>query len=431
MLGLISNQQVITHSHKQGMAPPDEVTLGNNKGIQRVSGSWFQETEEKAVNFIRKQYPKAKSRSFQMGDGDYIIFHGKAWHGSWNPTEWTRKALMLQYVTPDCPTFANFDYTIPLTNKLMPVVLVSGGKSHVEGHWHSHNLVTVEHSGEHLVAKHRYRRILHEEVVKAHYTRPALANKAFIVHFHSAKREQRPYGQLLSIIDQETPIMAKLSVHYLQLLQYRSPHQPHTHLDEELIYILKGKARVTRLLDPKVQIFPDESIVSSGDIVYHPKNCPHTITALESPSGTTYLSVRFTSRSSFAKQTTTTTTPLLVNSTTTTADTMQPLIVVRPDGPGTFLNGRTEHLGQLGGHVKVLAPGKQEKKPSHAPNYDQLFVVEQGQLLLFPENSLLERGDLLFCPAHVSCGLRNAGVENSRYIAFEFSGESPGLKKNM
>ncbi len=430
MLGLISNKQVITHSHKQGTAPPDEVLLGNNKGIQRVSGSWFQQTEEKAVNLIRQKYPQAKSRSFQMGDGDYIIFHGKAWHGSWNPTELTRNAVMVQYVTPDCPTFANFDYTFPLTNELMPVVLVSGDKSHLKGHWHNHNLVTVEHSGEQLVAKHRYRRILHEDVVKAHYTRPALANKAFIAHFHSAKREQRPYGQLLSIIDQATPIMAKLTVHYLQLLQYRSPHQPHIHLDEELIYILEGKARVTRLLDPKVQIYPDERIVSSGDIVYHPKNCPHTITALESPTGTTYLSVRFTSRSSFAKHTTTTTTtatPLLVNSTTattTTANTMQPMLFVRPDGPGTFLNGPTEHLGKLGGQVRVLPPGKQLMKPPHdAHHYDQLIVVEHGQLLLLPENSLLERGDLLFCPAHVSCGLRNAGTENSRHIAFEFSAE--------
>ncbi len=370
------------------------------------NGSKFLEFEKEAVNFVRqKQQPQAKSRSFQMADGDYIIFHGKAWHGSWNPTKLSRQAFLLQYITPDCPTmtFTSYDFPLSFSNVLPPVVLVSG--DNFEKHKHIHNLLTVEHMGKGLVAKHRYK-ALPEKIVKESYISRPWLGKPKVFHFSPAK--MTPYDQ--SFGSHGTHIMAKFSMHYSRQLQYQTPHEPHTHFDEELIYMLEGKARATFLVDSNV---PSETIVSPGDIIFHPNVYPHTTTALSSPSAT-YLCISYTSHSTFAKHARMNFTQRFLKH----DNTMKPQIITRRNNQGALLNGPTEQLSKLHAHVTLLQPG-QEVEP-HADDYDRLIIVEDGQLLVSSDSTVLERGDVLFCPTQTVCGCKNVGVKESRHIAFEF-----------
>ncbi len=375
------------------------------------NGSKFLDFEKEAVNFLRQkqQQPQAKSRSFQMADGDFIIFHGKAWHGSWNPTKLSRQAFLLQYITPDCPTmtFTSYDFPLSFSNVLPPVVLVSG--DNFEKHKHIHNLMTVQQVGTGLIAKHRYQ-ATHRKIVKESYTSGRLLAKPKAFHFSPAK--MTPYDQ--SFGSHATPIMAKFSMHYTLQLQYQMSHEPHTHFDEELVYILEGKLRATFLMDSNV---PSEIIASPGDIIYKPNVYPHSVTAISSPNAT-YLCIFYTSHSTFAKHNSENFAQRFLKN----DNTLKPQVITRRNNQGALLDGPTEQLPKLHAHVTVLQPG-QEVKP-HADGYDRLIIVEDGQLFVSPDSIVLERGDVLFCPTQTVCGYKNAGVKESRHIAFEFHAEA-------
>ncbi len=389
-----------------------EIVVGGLPGPRKGGSTLFYEQEESALKFIRKEQPQAQSRVFPMEDGNAIVFHGKVWHGSWNPTNMQRHSFLLQYITPDCPSEAYVSYDFPLvsTNVLFPTVVVSGN---LVQHKHTHNLMKIESNGTELVAKHRYKeeQTYRGQRIQLNSIRQVLT-KAAVLHFspESSTNEgltQRPLRLLNQIVASTT--LLNFSAYHSTLLQYGTPHEPLAYPDDQLILILDGRARITRLVDPKVQPFPEETFVYPGDIIYHPKNCPHTITSLHAPS-TTYLTIQLSSHSS---------SPVLSALNTTTL--LQPKIIARPMNTGIFLDGSiTGHL-KLSGQIVKLDLGV-ELKP-HTSSADRLIIVENGQLMFSPSNTLLERGDLLFCPANVACGLANVGATESRHIIFEFKGK--------
>ncbi len=389
-----------------------EVIVGGLAGPQKGGSTLFYEQEESALKFIRKEQPQAQSRVIPMDDGNAIVFHGKVWHGSWNPTNMQRHSFLFQYITPDCPSEAYISYDFPLisTNVLFPTVVVSGNP---EQHKHTHNLMTIESTETGLVSKHRYKeeQTNSGQQIQLKGARQVLT-KAAILHFspESSKNEgltQRPLSLLNQIVASTT--LVNFSAFHSRLLQYRTPHEPLAYSEDQLILILDGRARITRLVDSKVQPFPVETFVHPGDIIIHPKNCPHTITSLHSPS-TTYLTIQFSSHSSSSG-----------SSTLFTKTLLQPQIISRPTNTGIFLDGSIKGHLKLSGYIVKLAPGAGLKP--HTSSTDRLIIVENGQLMFSPSNTLLERGDLLYCPVDVVCELTGVGAKESRHIMFEFKGK--------
>ncbi|KAL6050925.1 hypothetical protein QOT17_019517 [Balamuthia mandrillaris] len=270
------------------------------------------------------------------------------------------------------------------------------------------------------------------------------------------KEGQQRGGMLVfQFTNHSTPSLDKQEIHMSKQLTFRTPHMPHSHLDEELIYIARGTVRITRLpftpspstnalysggdetgLSPSLlpPSLPEETLASAGDVIYHPSFTPHTITAHSQPTSD-YVCIRFsrssrqqTEQQKQEEQHGATLPPLIIQRSVSSG--LESTIIPSPSFPSPsshqyeqttgrqFLNGKTSMLSQLEGHTTVLLPGK--GYDPHHDDYDVLVIVEVGEVKAMPESRVMRRGDMLYVPAGQPHGLRNVGQVPSRHVAFEF-----------
>ena len=59
--------------------------------------------DEQVLSLLRREMPDLEPRIVQpaVHDGEFLLFKGKLWHGSQNPSDTTRVAMGLRYATPD------------------------------------------------------------------------------------------------------------------------------------------------------------------------------------------------------------------------------------------------------------------------------------------------------------------------------------------
>src|SRR5436853_1736575 len=58
-------------------------------------------TDDEILCWAKERDPRSELIGVEMADGEALFFDGRIWHGSRNSSERTRRALLLQYATPD------------------------------------------------------------------------------------------------------------------------------------------------------------------------------------------------------------------------------------------------------------------------------------------------------------------------------------------
>lgn len=228
-----------------------------------------------------------------------------------------------------------------------------------------------------------------------------------------AGEKWRPYP----LFSGQTRTHDDIACHYSLLSPGHSPHPPHTHVEEEILIILKGEADILIADGPQ----PDGARVEHlrpGSFVYYPAYQHHTIR--NSPDvPVAYLMFKWRTASNKPQQ--------VLGTTFYHFDGASPAGKAEGFAPRLLFEGPTAHLGKLHAHITELQPGA--GYPPHADPYDVAIVVLSGQVETLGQG--IEPFSAIYYSAGEMHGMRNVGDTVARYLVFEFHGrpvERPAIE---
>ncbi len=368
-----STFEVISRSHRLGS------TL---QGSARAAGTPREATTGAAVEaWAREQDPSSERIRLDVGVGDAIVFDGRLWHGTSNSGQSVRSALLLQYAIParavripdlDClePPFRTLD-------EWPPCVVVRGRGD--------------------------------ESVNRIVPPPPPTTSWSRALRLPLADGDPGGWTRH-PIAAGPTPCLEHLGCHASVLEPGKIPHEPHRHIEEEILIVLDGEAQLV-IVDDEGQRRAETA--RAGAFAYYPAWQRHTIhNATERPI--TYCMFKWRNGKPGARS---------------PAGTLR-TAVFEPGagGPGSardedgrrtirrVVEGPTDHLQLLHCHRSEVAPGG--GYAPHVDPYDVAIVVLEGSVETL--DARCEPHDVVFYAAGEPHGLRNAGQSVARYLVLEF-----------
>lgn len=422
--------KILRGSHRLGMAA--NTFRSENAEVLTWNWSSFVSHQQALYDYALNADPRACVIEVDARDGQAIFFHGQVWHGTSNPTNRTRVAALLQFATPDCAVRSFWGRHVPLLltgDESVPVSLVHGNLNDLTPLEKARNtfvtvnqapmarntLVTMNQAPVDTLSLASPNGLLETPEQARQWVATVDSNRvltSFVGVHTSPVLAPGDSGLRLALRFQgSSDILAKIEFHTSIQEQYVTPHAPHNHEDEEVIHIKEGVVRIT--FWEGLEDIPRAADFVAGDVVYHSRRRWHTITALSNTA--TYTCVRFIPRRSLQEFLSR---DDLFNKTDQRIvwSSMAGIHIHRPTG--IFLEASTDGLARLHAHVTELSPG-QGYEP-HVDAYDVLILVEEGTLLLSPENATVTRWGAVYTSAGHPHGLKNIGFAQARYLVFEF-----------
>lgn len=340
-------------------------------------------TRDDLLAWARRRDPTADLVTLDMGDGEAVWFDGRLWHGSDNRSGRVRTALLLQYASSDTPiripdlTVLEHPFRLE-TDPRPPCIVVAG-----DGHGHVNRIVPPP--------------------PPARGPMPALSSWVRELDLPLGLDESADFTPH-HIFRGSTPNTVWLSCHASALAGGASPHEPHTHDDDEVLVVLGGEA---------VLIIGDESDrrtvpAHPGTLAWYPAGFPHTLRG----TGTDpvhYLMLKWTSNGDPATE------PLPAR--------VYDLGEIQVGGDGGFrhapvLDGGTGQLTRLECHVSELDPGAGYEP--HVDAHDVALVLLSGTVETLGVS--VAAPAVVFTAGGWPHGIRNPSDETARYAVFEFHG---------
>ena len=324
-----------------------------------------------------------------MSDGEALFIDGCLWHGTHNRSGRTRKALLLQYATPDCviriPDLNHLDWPFRQLQQPRPACIMIRGTDEAG----VNRIVPAPAAGS--AARHR------------------LGSRVQPLPLPLAPDREKgwkPYP----LFRGATADLERLGCHVSVLTQGSCPHPPHTHDDDELLLLLAGEADLLLPADPDGQ---QGRRLSAGELVYYPAHFAHSLVAVsEEPA--TYLMFKWVAPPTGAEK-------LLPFGQYDLRESAAAPPAGKRFHQRPLFEGATRGLRKLHAHVSTLAPGAGYEP--HADAYDVAIVVLEGEVETLGQR--VAPHGVVFYPAGELHGMRNPGPETARYVVFEFHG-SPG-----
>jgi len=375
-----SSLQLVPRSHRFGVTVQEE--------RKRLGKRREDTTSEDIVAWARRREPQSGLVVPEMGDGEAIFFDGRLWHGTNNLSRKTRRALLLQYSTPDAVIRIPDPYVLDwpfrqVEHPRPPCILVRG----------------TDTGG--------VNRIVAPVWTLSEATRPRLRSGVYRLRLPLATDEAtgwKPHPQFWG----STASVQSLSCHASALKRGHSPHAPHRHEDEELLLLLAGEVD---LLLPDIGGDRNARVrMKAGQFVYYPADFAHSLeTVSEQPAN--YLMFRWWAGGTPSGE-------ALGHGRFDLVD------LGATQGPGfrtqVVFEGATDWLSKLHCHTSTLEPGA--GYAAHVDAHDVAIVVLEGEV-----ETLGERAgphDVILCVAGEPHGMRNPGATAARYVVFEFHGEA-------
>jgi hypothetical protein len=115
-----------------------EKTLFLISGSHRIAASPQEIAEHRSLDLsdgvaiekaARELNPDSRLIALDIKDGQYVIFHGRLWHGASNSTSQSRYALNFRYAKPDKVVRISKDGNLPVanwSNQKPPCILING-----------------------------------------------------------------------------------------------------------------------------------------------------------------------------------------------------------------------------------------------------------------------------------------------------------------
>lgn len=367
-----SSLQLITRSHKLGRSLQEET---HRQGFQRG-----QIDPLTMVNWARRSEMEAELVQPEMRDGDGLFFDGRLWHGSHNASDKTRTALLLQYVRQGVPVslheVGSAEWPFRMTNK-------------------SPTLLPVMRAGEPM----RNQPLAAANLPSMPLVEPTTKDGSGFL--------PGPSGwATYPIFRGATPNTSILSSHASVLSPGHSPHEPHCHVEEEILIILDGEAEVLIATSPDPTGARVEHL-TAGSFAYYPAYQFHTIRNV-SDRPVTYLMYKWQAAPLESAK------PL-----TTQIFDIKPIKFPasnRPIAMELLFEAPTGYLSKLHAHVTEIVPSG--GYAAHSDAHDVGIVVFDGQVETL--GSRLGPGGSTFSPGGTLHGMHNPGHRPARYLVFEF-----------
>jgi quercetin dioxygenase-like cupin family protein len=369
--------RMLSRSHRFGVAAREV--------RQQLEDAGRPASDDAIVDWARGRDEGCEVVRFDVTDGDAICFDGALWHGSANGSGVARRAIVLQYATPDVPVrIPDFNArTWPvarLETPRPPCVLVKGQ------------------------AMPDINRIVPAPAPRAATTHPRLTNRVHPLRVPLSLPEGEHFSSV-HLFRGSTANVSALGCHASVLAQHRSPHPPHVHDEEEVLLVLAGEVD---LLLPDGPSEEHRTRLVVGQLAYYPAGFRHTIETV-SAEPATYLmfkwhnETRGGSSSALAHITVTAEAPI-------------------PTEPGfhtrVVLNGPTAQLRRLHVHRSVLTPGA--GYAPHVDAHDVAIVVLEGAVETLGQR--VEPHSVIFHPAGEPHGIRNPDDRPATYLVLELHG---------
>jgi mannose-6-phosphate isomerase-like protein (cupin superfamily) len=338
------------------------------------------------LDWARSENPSARLVCPDMSDGDAILFDGRTWHGSHNRlAHGTRFALLLQYAAADSPIRMPDERIVTWPFKFLetpvPVLLVHGSGVGAA------NPISPSPRRQDLKGA------------------PAL--KSFIRALtlplpENSERKWQPY----SLFRGSTPVVASMSCHASVLSGGHTPHPPHAHYDEELLFVLEGEAEL--LLGDQRKSNGSACVrVKAGDFAYYPPLQHHTIRN-PTNSPVTYVMFRWQGAASLGGN--------LLRPSVVRAPVEPAAISRRPFVIRRVLEGSTHWLRKFHCHTTRMEVGG--GYAPHVDPYDVAILVRSGRVKTLGKE--IGPGAVVYYPAGELHGMQNVGKEAACYTVFEF-----------
>ena len=362
--------QYISGSHRIGK-PLQQVAHERQVDRPDRSAQW-------ALAWARDAIEDADLVAADVRDGDAVLFDGRIWHGSLNSEDRPRSALLLQYAA------ANQRIHIPDLDKTMdwpfaykaeppPAITVLG---RAKGY-------------RNLVDPPRDNRL----------DQPVLSALTAV----SDGKPWTPHPLFMG----RTASLGRLVAHFSLLQPGHSPHEPHAHIEEELLIVIDGEADVI-LPVTQADSAPAVHRLKPGDFAYYPAYRWHTIRN-SSAKPIVYLMFKWRG------------TPLglaLHAASGVFRHGNQTASVGKPFQTKLVFEGATHFLNKLHVHRSVLLPGGGYEP--HADPYDVLIVLFQGAVRTMGRT--MTAPAFFYHPAGSLHGIRTLGETPARYLVVEMHG---------
>jgi quercetin dioxygenase-like cupin family protein len=324
-----------------------------------------------------------------MGDGEALFCDGALWHGSHNLTQRTRRALLLQYATPDLairiPDLKRLEWPCRLLDAPRPPCIMMKGTARSDNN-----------------------RIVSAPSRPIDGAARKLSSRVYPLHIPLLPDEDNPWKPYL-IFNGSTATVRALSCHASALASDHCPHPPHRHDEEEILLVLSGEVDIT-IPDLDSAAGNGQLHLKPGQFVYYPANFAHTLrTVSDEPAN--YLLLRWQSGPGANP-------PLGFGRFNAAAPVASP---TQEKGfrAQLLFEGPTAKLRKLHCHVSTLLPGAGYSP--HVDAHDVAIVVLEGEVETLGERA--KPCSVIFYPAGESHGMTNPGSSIARYLVFEFHGD--------
>ena len=214
-----------------------------------------------------------------------------------------------------------------------------------------------------------------------------------------------------------TLFMDSFSSHVSVLSPGIMPHQPHAHVEEELLIMLSGEADLI-IPDAESSETETRTRICPGDFVYYPAFKRHTIHNT-GPEPATYLMFKW--HKNGAPEADSQLETLILNYNYRSIKVVPKLAqgVVYEE----ILNAPTAYLRRLQSHVTILQQGASYQP--HSDAYDVAILLLKGAVETLGQ--IVEAHSMIFYAAGEPHGMINRGECNAFYLVFEFHGREPNM----
>jgi mannose-6-phosphate isomerase-like protein (cupin superfamily) len=337
---------------------------------------WAQECDERS-HLLRPE----------MTDGEALFFDGRLWHGSRNLSNKTRRALLLQYSTPDTviriPDYNYLDWPFQQLNSPKPPCILIRGNADTS-----------------------VNRLVPAPVATVSGWIPQLTSRVYPLRVPLPPDDEsgwKPYP----IFNGSTSNLRSLSCHVSVLTQNSCPHPPHAHDEEEILMLLSGEVDIVIQTGDS----PDETHrkqLKTDQFVYYPADFFHTLeTTSNDPANYLMFKWRSDKANNGSK---------LSFGQFEMFDRREISAVEEGFEYRLVFDGPTAYLRRFQCHTSTLTPGAGYEP--HIDAYDVAIVVMEGEVETLGER--LGPHSVIFYPGGEPHGMHNPGEVTAKYIVFEF-----------
>lgn len=207
--------------------------------------------------------------------------------------------------------------------------------------------------------------------------------------------------------------MDHITCHVSYLTYGKSPHTPHRHPEEEILFVLKGEVDLILPADGSLGVEKRRRL-TEGEFVYYPNDFPHSLeTVSKEPAN--YLMIKWSNTRRKRK-------PQVPFQHFGNIFSEEGTIVSQGFSIKKLFEGSSSYLSKIHSHASQLSHGAGYE--AHSDDHDVVILIRRGEVETLGKR--IGPNGVIYYLAGEEHGMFNPGKEPAQYIVFSFH----GIRKN-